>query len=104
MGGGLKMGLAKCIRRRGHKIEGRIGERTRWQARGVAEVIEWGREKFIELDNVRQWQYIEYAEARAETGLPICEGIPRESHPRLKISSGWIGEQRVPNVGRSIGK
>jgi len=58
--------------------------------------VEWRGLGVIERQLVREGQSVKYAEAPANGGFSILEGIPGKADPRLEILIGGVpGEVRI---------
>src|SRR5437879_12962158 len=98
----LEVRLAKRVGRGGEDSEWRGWKGARRQIRSASQTVKRCGEEFIELDDVRQRQYVEDPEATAQSGLAIAEGVPGNSYTRFKVPGCGVGKQRITQVGRSI--
>src|SRR5258708_5206410 len=98
----LEVRLAKRVGRGGDDIECRGRNGARRQIRSASQTVKRRGEEFIELDDVRQRQYVEDPEATAQSGLAIGEGVPGNSYTRFKVPGCGVAKQRITQVGRGI--
>src|SRR6267378_4182123 len=93
----LEVRLAKRVGRRGDDIECRVWKGARRQIRSASQTVKRCGEEFIELDDVRQRQYVEDPEAPAQS----CElwSWKTADHPSGAWHPSVAGE---PSVFREL--